>query len=62
VIAASAEGYSFPTNLDSDAPVAGMAPPTQNELVHECLASGVSVEEFNKQMRAHYNRRLSVPG
>lgn len=61
VIAASAEGYSFPTNLDSDPPVAGMAPQTQNELVHECLAQGVSPEQFYTLLKSHANRRLSVP-
>ncbi len=28
VVAASAEGYAFPTTLDRDAPVGGMAPQT----------------------------------
>ena len=38
VIAASAEGYAFPTNLDRDQPVDGLAPPTQAELVRQALA------------------------
>jgi ectoine hydroxylase-related dioxygenase (phytanoyl-CoA dioxygenase family) len=38
VIAASAEGYSFPTNLDRDQPVGGLAPPTQADLLREALA------------------------
>ncbi|MBK9738514.1 MAG: phytanoyl-CoA dioxygenase family protein [Actinobacteria bacterium] len=33
VIAASAEGYSFPTNLDRDQPVGGLAPMTQAAIV-----------------------------
>lgn len=37
-IAASAEGYSFPTNLDRDPPLGGMAPKTQAALVAEALA------------------------
>jgi ectoine hydroxylase-related dioxygenase (phytanoyl-CoA dioxygenase family) len=32
-IAASAEGYSFPTNLDRDPPKGGMAPKTQQDLM-----------------------------
>ena len=40
VIAASAEGYAFPTNLDRDQPVDGLAPPTQAELVRQALAEG----------------------
>jgi ectoine hydroxylase-related dioxygenase (phytanoyl-CoA dioxygenase family) len=38
VIAASAEGYSFPTNLDRDQPIGGLAPPTQGDLLREALA------------------------
>jgi ectoine hydroxylase-related dioxygenase (phytanoyl-CoA dioxygenase family) len=38
VIAASAEGYSFPTNLDRDQPIGGLAPPTQADLLREALA------------------------
>ena len=40
VIAASAEGYAFPTNLDRDQPVDGLAPPTQADLVRQALAEG----------------------
>ena len=37
VIAASAEGYAFPTNLDRDQPIGGLAPPTQADLVSQGL-------------------------
>jgi ectoine hydroxylase-related dioxygenase (phytanoyl-CoA dioxygenase family) len=40
VIAASAEGYAFPTNLDRDQPVDGLAPPTQADLVRRALDEG----------------------
>lgn len=36
-VAASAEGYAFPTNLDRDQPVGVMAPPTQADVVHAAL-------------------------
>jgi ectoine hydroxylase-related dioxygenase (phytanoyl-CoA dioxygenase family) len=36
-IAAAAEGYSFPTNLDSDPPIGGMAPETQAALFDRAL-------------------------
>ena len=39
-IAATAEGYSFPTNLDSDPPVGGLAPKTQAQILTEALESG----------------------
>ncbi len=61
VVAASAEGYSFPTNLDSDPPVNGMAPQTQNELVHASLGKELPAEQFDAQLTDHANRRLSVP-
>jgi len=61
IIAASAEGYSFPTNLDSDAPVNGMAPQTQSELVHACLADDVPVAKFEVLLAEHANRKRSVP-
>ena len=37
-VAAAAEGYAFPTNLDRDPPVDGLAPPTQADLVRQALA------------------------
>ena len=37
-IAACAEGYAFPSNLDRDQPIDGMAPPTQQQLMREALA------------------------
>jgi ectoine hydroxylase-related dioxygenase (phytanoyl-CoA dioxygenase family) len=39
-VAASAEGYPFPTNLDLDQPVDGLTPVTQAELVHRALDEG----------------------
>ena len=38
VIAASAEGYPFPTNLDSNPPLGGLAPKTQADFLREALA------------------------
>lgn len=42
VIAASAEGYSFPTNLDRDPPVGGLAPETQAALMQRALRENMS--------------------
>ena len=39
-VAASAEGYPFPTNLDLDQPVDGLTPVSQAELVHRALDEG----------------------
>ncbi|MFD0916427.1 phytanoyl-CoA dioxygenase family protein [Pseudahrensia aquimaris] len=37
VIASTAEGYSFPTNLDNDPPIGGLAPQSQQALMHQAL-------------------------
>lgn len=36
-IAATAEGYSFPTNLDTDPPVGGLAPQSQQALLRQAV-------------------------
>jgi ectoine hydroxylase-related dioxygenase (phytanoyl-CoA dioxygenase family) len=38
VLAASAEGYPFPTNLDIDSPLSGMAPASQQDILRQALA------------------------
>ncbi|HEY7102880.1 MAG TPA: phytanoyl-CoA dioxygenase family protein [Mycobacteriales bacterium] len=57
VVAASAEGYAFPTNLDRDQPVGGLAPPTQAELVWQALRDGWDADAFAAGLRAHTDRR-----
>lgn len=52
VVAASAEGYAFPANLDRVQPVDGMAPPTQADLVHAALAQGHSLEQLSEALKA----------
>ena len=59
LIAATAEGYPFPTNLDLDPPVNGMAPQSQAGLVYHCLNSGVALDSFSQQLAEHGNRRRS---
>ncbi len=54
VVAASAEGYPFPTNLDRDQPVGGLAPESQADLVRRALAEGwdhaLLVEQLAQQV------------
>jgi ectoine hydroxylase-related dioxygenase (phytanoyl-CoA dioxygenase family) len=50
VIAASAEGYAFPTNLDRDQPVGGLAPPTQAELVRRAVAEQWTQEALDNAL------------
>ncbi len=56
-IAACGEGYSFPTNLDSDPPIGGMAPETQAQLMHRALAEGMTQRAFVEALDAMENRR-----
>lgn len=56
-IAACAEGYSFPTNLDSDPPVGGLAPETQAALFHRALAEGMTHAQFEAALDEHTTRR-----
>lgn len=59
VIAASAEGYPFPTNLDSDPPVDGLAPPSQAEIVRRALHEEWTPEALRAELRAGTERRES---
>jgi ectoine hydroxylase-related dioxygenase (phytanoyl-CoA dioxygenase family) len=60
VVAASAEGYAFPTNLDRDQPVGGLAPETQAELVWRALREGWSPDALGAELSAHAERRISA--
>lgn len=51
-IAAAGEGYSFPTNLDRDPPVGGLAPQTQQDLFADALARDMSAETFGDRLDA----------
>jgi ectoine hydroxylase-related dioxygenase (phytanoyl-CoA dioxygenase family) len=56
-IAACAEGYAFPTNLDNDPPVGGLAPKSQAALMRELLDQQVPAEEFNALLIAQAERK-----
>lgn len=56
-IGAAAEGYSFPTNLDSDPPVDGLAPETQAALMARALDEGWTAAAFDAALRAQDARR-----
>ena len=58
-IAACAEGYSFPTNLDRDPPVGGLAPKTQAQLMHEALSGGWQESAFTAALAAQSEKKLS---
>ncbi|MEM9580790.1 MAG: phytanoyl-CoA dioxygenase family protein, partial [Pseudomonadota bacterium] len=49
-IAATAEGYSFPTNLDRDPPVGGLAPETPAAFFTRALEEGLDARSFARQL------------
>jgi ectoine hydroxylase-related dioxygenase (phytanoyl-CoA dioxygenase family) len=59
VIAACAEGYSFPANLDLDQPVDGLAPPTQAEILARAVAERWSRQQLETELSAWNTRRSS---
>lgn len=56
-VAAAAEGYAFPTNLDTDPPLGGLAPETQAALFRRALAEGWATERFEAALAAQSARR-----
>jgi ectoine hydroxylase-related dioxygenase (phytanoyl-CoA dioxygenase family) len=53
----AAEGYPFPTNLDRDPPVGGLAPPSQADVVRAALAAGSTIDELRGALKEHATRR-----
>ncbi|NEA31042.1 phytanoyl-CoA dioxygenase family protein [Streptomyces sp. SID13031] len=60
VIAASAEGYAFPTNLDRDRPIGGLAPQTQADLVRQALAEDWPDIRLQQALDEHTVRRSTA--
>ncbi|MEM1100915.1 MAG: phytanoyl-CoA dioxygenase, partial [Pseudomonadota bacterium] len=56
-IAASAEGYAFPTNLDTDPPVGGLAPRSMADLLTEAVAAGTGQVDFAATLSALAERQ-----
>lgn len=50
VLNATAEGYSFPTNLDRDPPLGGLAPKTQKAILREAVHEGWSQETLTEAL------------
>ena len=57
VIAAGAEGYAFPTNLDLDQPADGLAPPTQADILTRAVTEGWSRQQLQTELEAWSARR-----
>ena len=58
-VSSCAEGYPFPTNLDSDPPVDGLAPKSQADIMLGALERGLKQDTFVKELTAHSMRRMS---
>lgn len=58
-IAACAEGYPFPTNLDRDPPIGGMAPESQQDLFRRALADGWDEADFGAALAAMAAKKLA---
>ena len=58
-IASTAEGYSFPTNLDRDPPIGGLAPESQQALFHRALDSGWTPAMFEKALAEQAAKKLT---
>ena len=59
VIAATAEGYPFPCNLDIDSPLSGMAPPSQQDILRQALKETWPQARLDQAIDAYMARRVS---
>jgi ectoine hydroxylase-related dioxygenase (phytanoyl-CoA dioxygenase family) len=59
ILGATAEGYPFPTNLDTDPPIGGLAPESQQAFFARALAEGLSVDDFAAHLDQMAARQLA---
>jgi hypothetical protein len=57
VIAATAEGYPFPTDLDLDPPVDGLAPSSQADTVRQAVTEDWAPDRLRQELQAGTKRR-----
>lgn len=60
VIATAAQGYSFPTNLDTDPPIGGLAPQTGQQLLMQALQEAWTFDAFKAALEQRQMRRSAV--
>ncbi|NOD47847.1 MULTISPECIES: phytanoyl-CoA dioxygenase family protein [unclassified Ruegeria] len=58
-IAATAEGYPFPTNLDTDPPVGGNAPDSQADILHQAVSDGWTKAQLSDALSALQSRHAA---
>ena len=59
-VAACAEGYAFPTNLDLDPPLGGLAPASQQDLMRHALDERWSATRFEAALRERAAQRTAL--
>jgi ectoine hydroxylase-related dioxygenase (phytanoyl-CoA dioxygenase family) len=57
IVAASAEGYAFPTNLDRDQPIDDLTPPSQADLIWRALRENWDAATLHTELDAQSRRR-----
>jgi ectoine hydroxylase-related dioxygenase (phytanoyl-CoA dioxygenase family) len=57
VIAATAEGYAFPTNLDRDQPIGGLAPQSQAGVLRAAVTERWHPDKLHQALVEHAERR-----
>ncbi len=57
-IASCGHGYPFSTNLDTDPPVGGLAPPSQQAIMRKALDEGWDSQQFEAALDAQEAKRL----
>ncbi len=58
-IAATAEGYPFPTNLDTDPPVGGNAPASQADILRQAVSEGWTEAQLAEALSALNTRQAA---
>lgn len=56
-IAAVADGYSFPTNLDSDPPIGGNVPFTAQQMTHQALQENWTLQRLKDELNLYAQKR-----
>lgn len=59
LLSAICDGYSFPSNLDTDSPIGGMAPLTHAQLTKEALDNAWSLSDYSYAIEEHRLKRES---
>ena len=57
IVAAVADGYSFPTNLDSDPPIGGNVPFTAQQMMHQALQEHWTPQQLKEELILYARKR-----